>query len=73
MNRPDEALRAIKRGTEEILLESELVERLGSGRRLRITPARTPPARRSPATRSSRMRAPMKVRSTRYWIPPRRS
>jgi len=36
MNRPDEALRAIKRGTEEILLESELVERLGSGRRLRI-------------------------------------
>jgi tyrosyl-tRNA synthetase len=36
MNRPDEALRAIKRGTEEILLESELIERLGSGRRLRI-------------------------------------
>ena len=31
-----EALRLIKRGTEEILLESELVERLKSGRRLRV-------------------------------------
>ena len=31
-----EALRVIKRGTEEILLESELVERLESGRRLRV-------------------------------------
>jgi tyrosyl-tRNA synthetase len=31
-----EALRLIKRGTEEILLESELVERLQSGRRLRV-------------------------------------
>jgi len=30
------ALRAIKRGTEEILLESELAERLKSGRRLRV-------------------------------------
>ncbi len=32
----DEALRLIRRGTDEILLESELVERLTSGRRLRI-------------------------------------
>ncbi len=31
-----EALRIIKRGTEEILLESELTERLKSGRRLRV-------------------------------------
>jgi len=31
-----EALRVIQRGTEEILLESELVERLRSGRRLRV-------------------------------------
>ena len=31
-----EALRLIKRGTEEILLEAELVERLQSGRRLRV-------------------------------------
>jgi tyrosyl-tRNA synthetase len=31
-----EALRLIKRGTEEILLEPELVERLKSGRRLRV-------------------------------------
>jgi tyrosyl-tRNA synthetase len=31
-----EALRAIKRGTEEILLEAELVDRLQSGRRLRV-------------------------------------
>lgn len=31
-----EALRLIKRGTEEILLESELTERLKSGRRLRV-------------------------------------
>jgi tyrosyl-tRNA synthetase len=32
----DEQLSIIKRGTEEILLESELVERLKSGKRLRI-------------------------------------
>ncbi|MHB8535863.1 MAG: tyrosine--tRNA ligase [Sulfuricaulis sp.] len=31
-----EALRVIQRGTEEILLESELVERLQSGRRLKV-------------------------------------
>ena len=31
-----EALRLIKRGTEEILLESELTERLKSGKRLRV-------------------------------------
>ena len=31
-----EPLRVIKRGTEEILLESELAERLKSGRRLRV-------------------------------------
>ena len=31
-----EALRLIKRGTEEILIESELTERLQSGRRLRV-------------------------------------
>ncbi len=31
-----ESLRVIKRGTQEILLESELVERLKSGRRLRV-------------------------------------
>jgi len=31
-----DALRIIKRGTEEILLESELSERLASGRRLRV-------------------------------------
>jgi tyrosyl-tRNA synthetase len=31
-----EALRVIKRGTEEILLESELADRLKSGRRLRV-------------------------------------
>jgi tyrosyl-tRNA synthetase len=36
MTHVTEALRLIKRGTEEILLESELVERLRSGRRLRI-------------------------------------
>jgi len=36
MPTPDEALRALKRGTEEILLETELTERLRSGRRLRI-------------------------------------
>ncbi len=36
MTEPSHALRAIKRGTEEILLEAELVERLKSGRRLRI-------------------------------------
>ena len=36
MTEPAHALRAIKRGTEEILLETELVERLKSGRRLRI-------------------------------------
>jgi tyrosyl-tRNA synthetase len=36
MTHVTEALRLIKRGTEEILLESELVERLQSGRRLRI-------------------------------------
>ncbi len=36
MTQATEALRLIKRGTEEILLESELVERLRSGRRLRV-------------------------------------
>jgi tyrosyl-tRNA synthetase len=36
MTHDAEALRLIKRGTEEILLESELVERLRSGRRLRV-------------------------------------
>ena len=36
MTDANEALRLIKRGTEEILLEAELVERLKSGRRLRV-------------------------------------
>jgi tyrosyl-tRNA synthetase len=36
MTNATEALRLVRRGTEEILLESELVERLQSGRRLRI-------------------------------------
>jgi tyrosyl-tRNA synthetase len=36
MTNVTEALRLVKRGTEEILLESELVERLKSGRRLRV-------------------------------------
>ena len=36
MNDIQEALAIIRRGTDEILLESELVERLASGRRLRI-------------------------------------
>src|SRR3990172_4613782 len=36
MSADDDALRLIRRGTDEILLESELVERLASGRRLRI-------------------------------------
>jgi tyrosyl-tRNA synthetase len=36
MTEPTAALRLIKRGTEEILLESELTERLKSGRRLRV-------------------------------------
>jgi tyrosyl-tRNA synthetase len=36
MTEASEALRIIRRGTEEILLESELTERLKSGRRLRV-------------------------------------
>ncbi|NRB57431.1 MAG: tyrosine--tRNA ligase, partial [Salinicola sp.] len=32
----DEALALIKRGTQEILIEDELVKKLGSGRKLRI-------------------------------------
>jgi tyrosyl-tRNA synthetase len=36
MTNATEALRLIRRGTEELLLETELAERLGSGRRLRI-------------------------------------
>lgn len=36
MTEASEALRIIQRGTEEILLESELTERLKSGRRLRV-------------------------------------
>jgi tyrosyl-tRNA synthetase len=36
MNSVDDSLALIKRGVEEILLESELLERLKSGRRLRI-------------------------------------
>lgn len=36
MTESSDALRTIQRGTEEILLETELVERLKSGRRLRI-------------------------------------
>jgi tyrosyl-tRNA synthetase len=36
MTHVTEALRLIKRGTEEILLEAELAERLQSGRRLRV-------------------------------------
>jgi tyrosyl-tRNA synthetase len=36
MTEANEALRIIQRGTEEILLESELTERLKSGRRLRV-------------------------------------
>jgi len=36
MTQASEALRIIRRGTEEILLESELTERLKSGRRLRV-------------------------------------
>ena len=36
MTQASEALRIIQRGTEEILLESELIERLKSGRRLRV-------------------------------------
>ncbi|MDH3311059.1 MAG: tyrosine--tRNA ligase [Gammaproteobacteria bacterium] len=36
MTETTEALRLIKRGTEEILIESELKERLASGRRLRV-------------------------------------
>ena len=36
MSAGNEALALIKRGADEILLESELVERLKSGRRLRI-------------------------------------
>jgi tyrosyl-tRNA synthetase len=36
MKNATEALRLVKRGTEEILLESELVERFQSGRRLRV-------------------------------------
>src|SRR5512136_1595896 len=36
MTEANEALRIIQRGTEEILLESELTERLESGRRLRV-------------------------------------
>jgi len=36
MTETTEALRLIKRGTEEILLESELAERLKSGKRLRV-------------------------------------
>jgi len=36
MSADNEALALIKRGADEILIESELVERLKSGRRLRI-------------------------------------
>src|SRR3989344_4076510 len=36
MTEASEALRIIQRGTEEILLESDLTERLKSGRRLRV-------------------------------------
>ena len=36
MSETDEALRLIKRGTDEILLEAELKERLKSGKRLRV-------------------------------------
>jgi len=36
MSEADEALRLIKRGTDEILLEAELKERLKSGKRLRV-------------------------------------
>src|SRR3990172_883875 len=36
MTEASEALRIIQRGTEEILLASELTERLKSGRRLRV-------------------------------------
>jgi tyrosyl-tRNA synthetase len=36
MSEADEALRLIKRGTDEILLETELKERLKSGKRLRV-------------------------------------
>jgi len=36
MKEASEALRLIRRGTEEILIESELAERLRSGRRLRV-------------------------------------
>lgn len=36
MTGTDKALRLIRRGTDEILLESDLAERLASGRRLRI-------------------------------------
>ncbi len=36
MNVPNEALKLIKRGADELLLESELIERLQSGRPLRI-------------------------------------
>jgi tyrosyl-tRNA synthetase len=36
MKNATEAMRLIKRGTDEILLESELAERLRSGRRLRV-------------------------------------
>ncbi len=36
MNVPNEALELIKRGADELLLESELIERLQSGRPLRI-------------------------------------
>src|SRR2546427_147300 len=36
MTAPTDAVRLIRRGTDEILLEAELVERLASGRSLRI-------------------------------------
>ncbi|UCH52245.1 MAG: tyrosine--tRNA ligase, partial [Pseudomonadota bacterium] len=36
MSHPTEALDVIRRGTDEILVESELIERLTGGRRLRI-------------------------------------
>ncbi|MEK7759879.1 MAG: tyrosine--tRNA ligase, partial [Pseudomonadota bacterium] len=36
MSADNQALALIKRGADEILIESELVERLKSGRRLRI-------------------------------------
>ena len=42
MTEASEALRIIRRGTEEILLESELTERLKSGRRLRVKATMVP-------------------------------